>query len=159
MSSAAERRGTAVRGVGGLISSLGGLSPLCGGCLLCRGPLEATGAPPHLPVGFGVLHVWMQLGGRGLLRSNPQPLLPTLVGAVSGRPGGDPGLSPSPALGLLWCYHFVAGDVAVPSLRVTFAFILRSPSDPQPGCCSLEPRSTWGGGCCGGCSAARVWPR
>lgn len=98
VSSAAERRGTAVRGVGGLISSLGGLSPLCGGCLLCRGPLEATGASPHLPVGFGVLHVWMQLGGRGLLRSNPQPPQPTLVGAVSGRPGGIQGyLLPLPS--------------------------------------------------------------
>lgn len=73
MSSAAERRGTAVRGVGGLISSLGGLSPLCGGCLLCRGPLEATGASPHLPVGFGVPHVWMQLGAGGCSGQTPNP--------------------------------------------------------------------------------------
>lgn len=158
VSSAAERRGTAVRGVGGLISSLGGLSPLCGGCLLCRGPLEATGASPHLPVGFGVPHVWMQLGAGGCSNQIPNPAAHP-GGCRVREAGGDPGLSPSPALGLLWCYHFVAGDVAVPSLRVTFAFILRSPSDPQPGCCSLEPRSTWGGGCCGGCSAAHVWPR
>lgn len=99
VSSAAERRGTAVRGVGGLISSGGGLSPVCGGYLLCGGPPEATGASPHLRVGFGVPPVWMQLGAALV-----EP--PALVGAISGRPGGSRVISfPSPRVAgatILW---------------------------------------------------------
>lgn len=74
---------------GGLISGVRGLSPLWGaprGDRSIPPPPSGVRGPPRMDA----------IGGRGLLWLNPQPWWVPYRG---GR--GDPGLSPSPALGLL----------------------------------------------------------